>query len=182
MHFSLYLPFLCNFCTVSPLPHYAQILRLPDHTNCTNFVLRSKRAHCACRTDLLCSAQNYGPAKCAGFGCAFVTFRNIQSVTDGVICYRLLLPKSLRLNGNCLFLLMFSNLARLSHVLRHARAFFAQDRGQVSQARMPKAPRLGLWTDPLSYRMGDAERPSAGVPIWCGVVLVVRTYGNQQSD
>lgn len=119
MHFSLYLPFLCNFCTVSPLPHYAHILRLPDHTNCTIFVLRSKRAHCACRTDLLCTAQNYGPAKCAGFGCAFVTFRNIRSVTDSVICYRLLLPKSLRPNGKCLFLLMFSNLAQFSQLPTH---------------------------------------------------------------
>jgi hypothetical protein len=118
MHFSLYLPFLCNFCTVSPLAHYAHILRLHYRTqtvqflHCTNFVqLRSKGAHCACRTDLLCTAQNYGPAKCACFGCAFVTFRNIRSVTASDICYQLLLPKSLRLNGKCLFLLMFSNLA-----------------------------------------------------------------------
>ena len=33
-----------------------------------------------------------------------------------------------------------------------------KDRGQVSQARTPKAPRLGLRTEPLSYRVGVAAK------------------------
>ena len=106
--FTLFVQFLYSFTAPTLCAHIAPTRSHQLYNFCTTVIC----AHCACPTDLLCTAQKLrSRAHCAGLGCAFVTFRNIRSVTDSVICYRLLLPKSLRLNGKLLFLLKFSKLA-----------------------------------------------------------------------
>ena len=123
--FTLFVQFLYSFTAPTLCAHIAPIRSHQLYKFCTTVIC----AHCACPTDLLCTAQKLrSRAHCAGLGYAGVTFRNMCSVTNGDKCYRLLLSKSLRPNGNCLFLLMFSNLARLSQLSPHARAFIAQDR------------------------------------------------------
>ena len=114
--FTLFVQFLYSFTAPTLCAHIAPTRSHQLYKFCTTVIC----AHCACYTDLLCGAQKLrSRAHCAPFEGAGVTFRNMYSVTDSVICYRLLLPKSLRPNGKCLFLLMFSNLARLSQVSPH---------------------------------------------------------------
>ena len=107
--FTLFVQFLYSFTAPTLCAHIAPNRSHQLYNFCTTVIC----AHCACPTDLLCTAQKLrSRAHCAGLGCAFVTFRNMCSVTNGDKCYRLLPYKSLRLNGKLLFLLKFSKLAR----------------------------------------------------------------------